>query len=108
MWSTRDVLLVTATVAILAVVLTILANKKLNSIVNSRVNEKSLGISPMLSVLGKMNDPGHTSSPPIVPVNNTSESRVESLPESLVPEPMYVSPKIEEAPQGSGVKWTPL
>ena len=111
MWSTRDVLLVTATVAILAVVVTILAHRKLNSIVDARVTEKNLGVSPMLGVLGRMRDTGsvpiQAQSEPVV--NNTVEvPQVESLPENLVPESLHSAPVVAEAPQGSGIKWTPL
>jgi len=109
MWSTRDVLLVTVTVAVLAVVITILANRRINSMVDARVNEKSLSISPMLSVLGRMKDPGTQALPEQVEqVDNIDNRQVETLPDNLVPEPMYKAPVVTEAPQGSGIKWTPL
>jgi len=112
MWATRDVLLMTITVATIAVIMTVLANRKLNSIVDSRVNEKNLSSSPMYSVLGSMNTtvPHNVQSPqPVqeeIPTYTQSApvSHVEQRTEAVQPQ----APQAPQAPQGSGEKWTPL
>lgn len=111
MWSTRDVLLMTITVATIAVIMTVLANRKLNSIVDSRVNEKSLSTTPMLSVLGNMNTlPSVKSSNPSQPIQLAQEeipTYTNSDPVSHVEQRIETEPQ-QQAPQGSGEKWTPL
>ena len=111
MWSTRDVLLMTITVATIAVIMTVLANRKLNSIVDSRVNEKSLSATPMLSVLGNLNTlQSVKSSQPIQSDQEEIPTYTNADPDSHVEQRIDTEPQQQpqKAPQGSGEKWTPL
>ena len=122
MWATRDVLLMTVAVATLTIVVTILANRKLNDMIDAKASQRSAmsgNMSPMLSVLGNMKhapvsrEP-HDAPEPAEMSNNSAPSgagelETETEPSTPVdhrPPTVYSSP--DDRPQGAGGRWTPI
>lgn len=111
MWATRDVVLMTVAVATLTIIVTILANRKLNDMIDAKASQRSAigtNTSPMLSVLGNMKQGPvyrETRDIPTSEIPVSSETEPSPAP---VQSPPPVASKPEEKPQGAGARWTPL
>lgn len=116
MWTTRDVLLMTVAVATLTIIVTILANRKLNDMIDAKADQrnamagKSVSPSPMLSVLGNMNHGIVSRETPSseIPVSSPETSYEPEPSTAPAPVPAQHPQSAASKPQGAGERWTPL